>query len=174
MFDDDPKMDKHEPDDPEVYAEMPFLSDEQRQHIDSFRIPVDSNNPMTYWIASISGESAMPTDDELRMIWSYIEYAVKTTYREEWQEKTMTRRLPLCSGHVTKVLRKGARWTHLPNPSEGWAYCRNGGRYLPGLKERLPLVEVLDLINCYVWDEAKPLAPTWVKWKAEHPNIFPV
>lgn len=159
---------------PEQYVEMPFLSEEQRLHIQSFRIPVDSNYPLTYWIASISDESAMPTDDELRMIWSYIEYAVKNTYREEWQEKAMARPLPLCSGHVTKVLRKGARWRYMDNPSEGWAYRKNDSRYMPGLKERLPLIEVLDLINCHIWDEARPLAPAWVKWKAEHPDIFPV
>jgi hypothetical protein len=173
MFD-DPKMDRHEPDEPEVYTAMPFLSEEQREHINTFRIPVDSNYPLPYWIASLSGESAMPTDAELRMIWSYIEYAVKRTYGEDWQAKTMARYLPLCSGHVTKVLRKGARWTHWPDPSEGWAYRKNDSRYMPGLKERLPLVEVLDLINTYSWDEAKPLAPDWVKWKAEHPDVFPV
>lgn len=174
MCDDDPKMEKHEPDEPETYTAMPFLSDEQRQHINSFRIPVDSNYPMPYWIASLSGESAMPTDDELRMIWSFIEYVVKKTYNEEWQEKTLARHLPLCSGHVTAVLRKGARWTHMPNPSEGWAFRKNESRYLPGLKERLPLDQLLDLINTHAWETVSTLAPNWVKWKAEHPDIFPV
>lgn len=164
---------EQEPEEPETYEQMPFISEQQKAHIQSFRIPVDSNYPMTYWIASISGESAMPTDEELRMIWSFIEFVVKSTYREEWQEKTFARPLPICPGHTTAVLRKGARWTHWPNPSEGWAYRKNESRYMPGLKERLPLAELLDLINTYTWDEGKPLSPAWVKWKAEHPDVFP-
>jgi hypothetical protein len=151
------------------------LTDQQVEHVKSFRIPVDSSHPMTYWIASLYRHSAMPTDEELRMIWSFIEFEVKRRYNLTYQEKIFAKPFPAEGGHVTKVFRKGSMWTNQPNATEGWVYRRStweGGWHPQWPAPRLSLVKVLD----DVWDVGSPESPRplaeWVEWKAARPEIF--
>jgi len=160
----------------EPYTHMPDLTDEQRAVIESYKIPVDSFNPGTYWIASLCYESSMPTEAELRMIQSYIEYAIKHTYNEHYQELIQAKPFPACGGHVTKIFRKGAMWSNQANPTEGWVFRKNtweGGFWPEWPKPRLSLIEILDHLHCYDWEPEKPLNPSWIKWKLEHPEAFP-
>lgn len=176
---------------------MPPLTDEQVAKIRSLKIPVDSFYPSTYWIASIDYDSVMPTDDELRMIWSFIEYQVKRIYNLTYQERIFAKPFPADGGHNTHIFRKGSRWlkqaplyekdgdvtrefsegARLVNggdPCEGWVYRQitweqNHAPLWP--KPRLGLVQLLDRINT-LGEDKEPFAD-WVKWKAEHPDIFP-
>ncbi len=151
------------------------LTDEQVRHIQSFGIPVDSSHPSTYWIGSIDRESAMPTDIELRMIRSYIEYEVRHIYTQTYQEKIFAKPFPAEGLHVTKVFRKGAKWLHQENPFEGWCYRRgpSDGHYWPNWPApRMKLIEVLDYLQTLKpypdpSSEEPYLIRTWVKWKAD-------
>jgi len=172
---------------------MPHLTDEERAAIEAFKIPVDSFNPGTYWIASIDSESVMPSEAELRMIRSYIDYAIRATYNETYQARILAKPFPAEGGHVTKIFRKGSKWleqeplyerngevtnvfhgdARLVNggdPREGWVYRRitwDGGLYWPQWpKPRQTLIEVLDHIN-----GPEPFEP-WERWKREHPEVF--
>lgn len=164
---------------PEVRYITPMLTDEQVAHVQSFGIPVDTSHPSYYWIGSLMRESAMPTDAELRMIRSFIEFEVRNRYNETWQEKALNDHpFPLVSGHVTKVFRKGAMWLNQPDPLEGWVYRRStweGGFSPQWPAPRLTLEQVLDRVWARIEGEGPvELSPYWVKWKTEHPDIFPV
>lgn len=156
---------------PERYVEMPWLTDEEKARIQQeFKIPVDSFCPAMYWIASIDYTSCMPTDHELRMIRSYIEYSIRHTYNETYQEKILAKPLPAEGGHRTKIFRKGARWQHQENPTEGWCFMRHGNEcYWPVWPApRRSLTEILDYINDLGGELYKP----WVEWKTRHPDVF--
>lgn len=173
---------------------MPFLTDAERAAIEALKIPVDSFNPGTFWIASMDSESVMPTVAELRMIRSYIDFAIQNTYNLTYQERILAKPFPAEAGHVTKIFRKGAMWleqdplyekdgevTHtfsegarqvnLGDPREGWVYRRitwEGGGYWPKWpKPRVTLLETLDEIH----NIGSPFEP-WEKWKREHPEVF--
>lgn len=157
------------------------LTDQQVQHIESFGIPVDLSHPHTYWIGSIDRQSAMPTDAELRMIRSYIEYEIQARYNEQYRGKILAKRFPAEAGHVTKVFKKGSLWLHQENPFEGWLYRRGpfDGRYWPFWPApRVSLIEVMDYlqtINPYpdpASSEEPHLLEAWVTWKADHMEIF--
>ncbi len=172
---------------------MPHLNEEQIEKIKSFKIPVDSAFPMTYWIASIEYESVMPTDAELRMIQSFIEFDVRRTYNETYQAKILAKPFPAEGGHVNKIFRKGAKWlkqaplyekggeitsensegARLINggdPCEGWRYRRGtweDGYWPQWTNPRFTLIALMDRItgDGQIW---KP----WTLWKLEHPDIF--
>jgi hypothetical protein len=150
------------------------LSAEQVLVIDSHRIPVDSSYPSTYWIACLNHHSALPTEAELRMIWSYIEYAVMSRYNETYQEKILAKRLPCEGGHVTKVFRKGGDWQH--QSAEGWHYRHSlweNSDYWPSRHTSgKTLLECLDRISQW-GDQPGNVNPAWQKWKDERPDIFP-
>lgn len=162
---------------PEQYIHAPSLTVEQKAVILAHKIPVDSAYPGTCWIACVQYDSVMPTEAELRMIASYIEYKVRNQYNETYQEKIFAKPLPACGGHVTKVFRKGARWRHHPDPDEGWTYrhstWENSGTWPDG-RSRVSLMAVLDRLNSAHWNEKPYQFPEWVKWKADRPDIFPV
>jgi hypothetical protein len=163
------------------YVRPDFLTEEQQAYIRSLKIPVDSDYPGTYWIASLSYESVMPTEVELKMIQSYIEYAIKSHYNQTYQDGIFAKVLPAAGGHVTKIFRKGARWAHQPDPLEGWVYrltTWERGHWPQWPEPRVSLIQVLDHIHQYVpypdprMGEEEHLSPAWVKWKAQHPDIF--
>ena len=85
-----------------------MLTSKQRKEIqERFKIPVDAYCPGTYWIASLDGESLMPTNEELAQIRSYIEFSIRRTYREYWIDAILSKPLPACEGHNTLILRRG-------------------------------------------------------------------
>lgn len=158
------------------YETPEYLTEQQTAYVRSLGIPVDSSHPGTYWIASLCYESVMPTEAELRMIRSYIEYAVKSHYNETYQEKIFAKPLPAEGGHVTKIFRKGARWMHQEDPLGGWVYRRmtwEDGFWPQWPAPRVSLIDLLDHMHAMTWNEVPELYPKWVKWKAEHPDIFP-
>jgi hypothetical protein len=157
---------------------MPPLTAEQTTAIKALKIPVDSFNPGTYWIASIDRESVMPTDSELRMIRSYIDYSIQATYNLTYQERILAKPFPAEGGHVTKIFRKGGKWLDRENALEGWVFRRitwDGGLYWPTWPApRLSLMDLLDYINSYNAGVAQRgvLDESWVKWKQAHPTVF--
>ncbi len=158
------------------YETPEYLTEGQRAYVQSLGIPVDSDYPGTYWIANLSSASVMPTEPELRMIKSYIEYAVKSYYNYTYQDLIFAKPLPAEASHVTKIFRKGARWTHQSDPLEGWVYRRmtwEDGFWPQWPAPRVSLIEVLDHIHTATWTEKPEIYPEWAKWKVEHPDVFP-
>lgn len=157
----------------EPLVRMPELTDEQRDVVKSHGIPVDSFNPGTYWIASVDYSSVPPSDPELKAIRSYIEFTVKRIYNLTYQEKIFAKPFPAEGGHNTVIFRKGAMWLHQEDPLNGWRYRRitwdqNWSPEWPA--PRLSLMEILDNIHEVVEGE---ISADWIKWKAEHPEVFP-
>lgn len=145
----------------------PPLTDSEVAIVQALKIPVDSDFPSTYWIASLSRASALPTADELRIIRSYIDFNIQRTYNLTYQERILAKPFPAEGGHNTVIFRKGARWLHQDNPREGWAYRRIGwdAGFWPRWPEpRVPLIAVLEHLAS---DD-----PRWADWKLKHPELF--
>ncbi len=140
-----------------------MITQEQQEHIEkSFRIPVDTSHPGTYWIISLARESIMPSDEELKQMRSHQEFSVRRTYAESYQEVVLKRKLPYDNGHNTVIFKKSER---------GWLFRRSSWEspfFVPSPTENerpLTLVEAIDRDENYdrKWDE----------WKQKHPEIFP-
>ncbi len=169
---------------PELFeAEMqPDLTPEQRAHIATFGVPVDSFNPGTYWIACFDEVSHMPTDAEIRVLRSYIEYVLTHQYTAEHRDTVLVRPgLPRSSGHNTHIFRKGIRWDKALHFNEGWAYrrasWRQGPQYVPERSEPnwrpLSLVEAIDRMHTYDGKlGGQGVRWEWTKWKVEHASVF--
>ncbi len=141
-----------------------MITQEQQEHIEkSFRIPVDTSHPGTYWIISLARESIMPSDEELKQMRSHQEFSVRRTYAESYQEVVLKRKLPYDNGHNTVIFNKSKR---------GWLFRRltwEGPLFIPSPTENklsLTLVEIMDRNEDF--DSLK-----WEEWKREHPEIFP-
>jgi hypothetical protein len=180
----------------DVLEPMPTLNEDQVTKIKGLKIPVDSSHPGTYWIASIQYGSAMPTDNELRMIQSLIEFEILSRYNKTYQEKILAKPLPAEGGHVTKIFRKGSMWikqsplyekngevTREPSegarlinggdPHEGWTYRRStwdSGHWPQWPAPRRSLIEVMD----HIYDLGGQVWSAWTQWKADRPDIFGV
>lgn len=153
------------------------MIDADRSRIQTeFRIPVDSEYPGTMWIACLASDSEVPSDPELAVLRSYIEYAVGLVYNERWcrillgdpavpDDYDRNQHLARCAGHntVAFVKRDGAwfyrrsTWGHGP-----WPF-----RYADGY-EPMTLVALLDHI-CGYGDQP---SPKWEAWKAERVDVF--
>lgn len=109
-----------------------MLTKEQVQHIESFKVPVSQGRGLGICpfatmmferpLVSIDVESVMPTDDETRLVRTYIEFGVRRYFNETWVNKILSAKLPVVEGHNTLVLLKGPAWR--PNGESGWAYRR--------------------------------------------------
>ena len=152
---------------------MQELTQEQVEYIqERFKVPVDRIYPRKEWVVSLSIESQMPADEELRQLRSFIEFKLlRGIYKTSYGEEVLSRPLPLVPGHNTLIFRK----VFGDNP--GWCYRRQswteGPTFVPwtGEKDFHPhtLVEAMD-------KEMKNLASLtakWVEWKKEHSDIFP-
>ena len=141
-----------------------MITIEQKEYIEkSFKIPIDTDCPGTYWIVSLARESTMPSDEELKQMRSHQEFSVRRTYAESYQEVVLKRKLPYDPGHNTVIFKKSER---------GWLFRRltwEGPFFIPSPTENerpLALVEIMDRNENFD-------SPKWDKWKREHPEIFP-
>lgn len=146
-----------------------------------FRVPVSGSLwPSIYWLACVVevgdlGSTAEPSDDELRVVASYIDYKLTTFYRESYAAAVRALPLPLVPGHNTVVLVKhpdvppeGTHW-------RGWGYRRDTWRtgswphsytHRPGAPtDPLSLLEILDHVEGGGWRSTPNEA--WESWKTE-------
>lgn len=126
-------------------------------------VPVDERYPKTWWIACLDVRSLPPTEQELRMLRSYIEYITRDLYNETWQRKILEAPLPICNGHNTITFYKD---------EASWRYRRStwtiGPPMVPAFlgSDHWNLEQLLDHIN----DEWR--ASKWTQWKVQYPEIF--
>lgn len=150
----------------EKYVE---LSDQDRARAKAARVPVDSFCPSKYWLVCLDSESRPPTDLELKQIFSYTEFKVRAWYNDTWIAKLLERELIWDGGSNTLVLKK--------TEEGGWQYRRAswvmGPMFVPAREEKEPLVKVMDRERGSYGLKCDQLDPKWVKWKTEHPDIFP-
>lgn len=154
---------------------MQELTKEQVRYIqENFKVPVDRDiYPQQYWVISLSVESEMPSDAELRQLRSFIEFKMlRGIYDPSFGQRVRDKPLPLVPGHNTLIFRK------VYGDNTGWCYRRAsweiGPTFVPwtGEKDFHPhsLVEVIDRDM----KDLVSIAVKWTEWKSERPDIFPV
>lgn len=150
--------------------DWPYEAD--RDHpLAQLRIPVTSPYPDYWYLIAFDRESTDPTDDETRLLASYLDFT-RSWYTTTWQQKMLDRPLDHDADHVTVIFRKWADndWGHRRCT---WEY---GPLYVPEApwmdRKRGPLTlpELFDDINT-IGDG--PPSDRWVAWKAAHPDVFP-
>ncbi len=142
-----------------------MIVEEQQEYIEkNFKIPLDADCPGFHWIISLSRDSIMPSEEELRQLQSYQEFSVRRTYNRPYQETILKRHLPRDPGHNTVIFKKS---------EHGWVFRRFTWRspfFFPSPienKRPLALVEVINKIEDIIPEK-------WERWKQEHPEIFPL
>ncbi len=146
------------------------MTDEQKKRIEEeFGIPVDHSLCLkNYWIVSLSRESELPTDEELKQIHSFLEFIVRDFYTEGHQKVILAKKLSFDDGHNTTILKKEAgswffrKMTWYAGPD--FAPSMTGKGYHPH-----NLIQVMDLARTMLHE----VSPKWIKWKQLHPEIFP-
>ena len=147
-----------------------ILSDEERAHVQGFGIPVDSEHPGPWWIVNLASEGEMPSDVELEMIRSFIEYKVRHFFNPGYAEKLLAMPLARDPGYNTISLRKGRLNDSEP---ESWFWRRSTWEHgmVPFVHREeykgRSLVEVMDDIETGV-----EVYESWTHWKIEHPGLF--
>lgn len=142
-----------------------------------FKIPVDCEYPLTYWIIALDRESFMPTDIELSQLRNYCEFVVHNTYNNP-HYILVEKPLAWCSGHNTIVFRNGLRATNFRkqhDPGE-WFYRRMtwtvGPTYVPDIFGANDLkYEPHSLIDIFNRIE-KNVPEKWEEWKNKNNKIY--
>lgn len=159
------------------------LNKDQKRTIQAARIPVDCWNPEYTWIVSLSSESLMPTELELRQLRNLVEFKVKDWYNLTYQHKLLVEQ-PLAKDSGTNTLTFMKGWANSGFPDEaknGWHYRRlswtQGPLFVPAkFGMTVPYVP-LTLVQCFdriqLYSDDKP-NPRWEKWKAEHADLYSV
>jgi hypothetical protein len=134
-----------------------------------YRIPlVHTSHPSWNYLVSVCVwdlyRAQRPTDDEARMIGSFIDYQ-RSRYRAHWQEKLRTRPFDMDGGFNSLTLIKHA--------NGGWGYRRRtweyGPMFVPSWEDDPESLEaVLDRIYTY----GDHLMGDWAQWKVDHPEVF--
>ena len=138
-----------------------------------FKVPVNSDFPGNGWVSSLSKESEMPTDEELKQLRGYIEFVLigdGSIYGAYYGSKIVGQALPLLPGHNSLVFRKAT------GENSGWCYRRQswsvGPIFVPSITEKNfrphTLVEVMDRI------EKDCRSRQWNNWKVAHSDVFPI
>lgn len=145
--------------------------DADRDHpLAKLRIPVTSAWPGHWYLIAFDRESADPTEEETRLLVSYLDYT-RSWYRESYWPKLLARPLDHDACHVTVIFRKwgdgdwGYRrctWEHGPLyvPEAPWLDRKTGP---------LTLRELFDHINKI----GEASSPRWTEWQAAHADVFP-
>lgn len=147
--------------------------DADRDHpLAALRIPVTSSHPDYWYLIAFDREStAQPTDAEAKMLASYLDF-VREWFNESWKKRMLAKPLDTDPGQNTVIFHKWAdgdwgyrRATHVYGPLF-WPGYPGGDRRLGPYS----LPALLDHLQQYGDDEPRP---AWVKWKAEHADVFP-
>lgn len=159
----------------------PSKTDYMKRIESEHRIPaVHHLWPRMYWLACLvcpaPGEVpgyAEATDDELRMLTSYMDYKLTSVYRDEYVRAVRELPLPLVAGHNTTIFVKreedGWGYKAMSWESGSWPHSYRSMRKPEDLPDHpLSLVEIIDKIETTV-DTPRP---AWVAWKEEHPDVF--
>jgi len=145
-----------------------FLIDQEAAAVEAARIPVDSFNPMTYWVVCLDRESAMPTDLELRQLHSIIEFIVQDGYVSTKAERAFAAgELARDAGFNTVIFRKD-------RSDGGWRFrrasWREGPLFVPSHQELdyapHSLAAAMDRLR-------KHRMEPWEAWKTAHADLFP-
>lgn len=170
----------------------PFETDaKQDDPLTALRIPVVSSfNPRWHYVAAYLGTNAdtgstwdppwpfasaeRPTDAEAQMLVSFLQEHRDYWFGNQGYARKMDQRpLDIDSGWNTTVFIKYA--------DNDWGYRRCSWTYGPtfvpgppgsdsrGIVGRLSLEQVMDRFHSH-GDEP---SPRWLKWKADHPDVFP-
>jgi len=161
-----------------VSTDWPYTEDgvQQGDFTEQFRYPiVNTSHPRWCYITTVVvfGESdyrppsLRPTDDELRIIASFHQEYIGYWYRDSWKRRMAEKPFDLDGQANGRYLIKRA---------EGdWAYRKmtwtSGPLFAPqfGSTETLDLIPLLDRIHD--WGDGE-IRPAWLKWKADHPEVF--
>lgn len=164
-------------------TDWPFGTDADRDDpLTALRIAVTGSHPRWYYLVAFDRESAVhPTDAEAAMLASYLEEYKTHWYgpddRHGYRYKLAQRPLDVDGGANGVIFRK---WG-----DDDWGYRRQswtrGPLYVPQsprIRERYPdeapfgpmtLVQVMDRAHTIV----DHVHDRWLKWKADHPEVFP-
>jgi hypothetical protein len=168
----------------EATTSWPFGTDAiQDDPLTALRIPVvTSFNPMWKYIAAYIdvdtspyswGSQERPTDAEAAMLASYIDEYIAYFLGDRERERMRKRPLDVEGRVVTRIFVKYG--------VDDWGYrvvtWERGPLYVPqspAMRERYPEEAVGPLSLEQVLDRAHDIYPDrWIKWKADHPDVFP-
>jgi hypothetical protein len=146
-----------------------MIPKDNKQHIESFGVPLDTMSPNRWWLASVDHAGEMPTDEELKAIRSFIDAIINVgCYSDHYAAQLSAMKLPFDSGHNTVIFRKYANgfwgyrqatWTHGPVFMPAW-----------DSPKPLNLVQVMDRY----YTIARVNNARWTKWKDDHADIFAI
>ena len=159
-------------------SQLPHLTEEQRQHVHSFGVPTDCFNPAKYYLICVDYESSvLPTDQELRMLKSFMEFKIRAWYNERWAEKLLAKEFPADAGVNTLIFRKGGVWDTNKAPYEGWGYRRmtwtQGPMYVPDrLADDYEPPSLITVLERCLDLKHTSFGEKWTEWKSEHPDTF--
>lgn len=158
----------------------PFGTDADRNDpLTAVRIAVTGTHPgWSYLVAFNRDSPERPTDAEAAMLASYLEEYKHRWYGDNWyRAKLAQRALDVDAGANGTIFRKYA--------PDDWGYRRRTWRQgplfvpqSPRLREMYPgeaplgplsLIQLMD----YVHSHSEEVSPRWLKWKADHPEVFP-
>jgi hypothetical protein len=150
---------------------MQSLSAEQRTYIqDHFRVPVLSHRRGPDWIACLTADSNLPTDLELSLLRSLVEYEI-SLFPLASQAALLALPLAHDLGRTGMLFRKGDGWDPV---SAGWHFSRVSwsGAFIPTHAPRpFSLIEVIDFEES-LWNLQRAPSPEWQAWTASHPDLF--
>lgn len=140
------------------------MSDADIARCASVGVPVNGVYGDYYWLASVDANSLPPTDAELAIIRSYIEFTATKGYNAGAAKRLLDMPLAHLAGHNGLELRKDADSWRYQRPT--WTTARFPHYSGPGAVVLYPyLADLLDKIEDL-------LPEKWQTWKAEHPDIL--
>lgn len=123
------------------------------------------------FIISLDSYSCLPTNQELEMLQSYLEYVIRKNYRNP--ERILNKLFPSIEGHNTVIFLKGDWWE--ANGKEGWCYrrmtWREGPLYIPTFNVSNPAPPPWSLVQALNHIETLQMEQ-WEQWKTGHAKIF--
>lgn len=151
-------------------TEAQWKYDARQDHpwTERYRLPV-VGSPYPRWayhvavvVADGPWEGIEPTEDEARILGSFLEYTIDRWYNRQWIAKMREAPFDLDGGTNTM--------TFLKKPDGNWTYRRMTWTHGPwpfrGNPRQFPrLVDLLDHIE-------DPIPERWETWKAAHPEVF--
>jgi hypothetical protein len=149
-------------------------SDDKERIETLFRVPVAEQYCGRYFIATLAPESLLPSDEELAILRSIIEFKISITYNETYIRKLMAMALPREAGHNTSTYTKGLHG----DETKGWFYGKSTWTGAPRWPnpvaasfKPLTLVEVVE--HEYRGIGGVEPAQDWLAWKQTHPAFRP-